>query len=354
MSISRTLEPFDQRHLGEATLALQFENFRVQVKSDREEILEGLKAYYGPFVVDTGGAFDALVVAHEHPCFVPELPLQEKAPEPGKKKIKEHFHEDKDGLWVHKVLTGVNLVYLEDRSIAIGPLLNNLNQLVNFINNIFMDHQLLNSSALLFHAAALCVGGQGLGMAGPSGRGKSTLCLHLLERGGDFVSNDRLMVEANQGELSMMGVPKYPRINPGTIVHQKALSTIITPEDRQRYESLSPSELWELEEKYDAMVDRLFDGCSFRLAAPMKRFIILDWTRSSEEKTTLEKVNSRDLSALMPHIMKRPGILAPRSRQRLGNLDEEAYYQLFDRCEVYALRGKIDFSQAIDLIEALP
>ena len=51
------------------------------------------------------------------------------------------------------------------------------------------------------HACCVAIGGRGVLIAGPSGRGKSDLALRLLDRGAVLVSDDYTLVEAQDGRL---------------------------------------------------------------------------------------------------------------------------------------------------------
>jgi HprK-related kinase B len=116
--------------------------------------------------------------------------------------------------------------------------------------------------------------GPGLALAGLSGMGMSTLALHVMQLGADFVSNDRLMVERRGGGLTMHGVAKMPRVNPGTVLHNPCLAPVIPEEERVRFEDLSPDELWTLEHKYDAFIAECFGPGRFRWVCPMAGIVL--------------------------------------------------------------------------------
>jgi len=61
---------------------------------------------------------------------------------------------------------------------------------------------------LILHAAAVCLGGDGLVVAGPKRAGKTTLLLHALcnERGA-YVSNDRVALGVGLSGVSVHGIP---------------------------------------------------------------------------------------------------------------------------------------------------
>lgn len=68
----------------------------------------------------------------------------------------------------------------------------------------FFNAQVLPLAALLsgmevFHASAVSLGGEALGLIGPSGAGKTTLAMELVSRGGTMLTDDVLAIEP-QGE----------------------------------------------------------------------------------------------------------------------------------------------------------
>lgn len=334
------------------TATFDFEGYVVRFVSNSPELNEELKDYYKHFI----GSEDASIN-----CVVEGLQTQTpevtgdwvvKQPDPGKSRVKEHILETADGKVVRKVLTGVHLFFIGNRRVCAGPLTDNPNQVVNFINNMLLDH-LLAPAGQLFHAAGVCRGDFGIGMAGQSGKGKSTLALRLLQRGMDLVSNDRLVVYPNSdNSLHMHGIPKYPRINPGTVINQPELRNIATPEDIARYEAMPLSELWELEEKYDAFIEDAFN-VQFQLGTTMRMFVALDWDRNSSEPTTLTKTDPASCPALVETIMKLPGIMLPESGRRIPTVNVEPYIELLQQCDFYALSGGVDFDSAADQVMAL-
>lgn len=339
---------------SECNLALSFEfdGFPVRVLTNSAALKTELERYYAVFRTDLN---DRAHVVYACDGAVPAFTRDDwqiKQPEPGKHRIKEHFQWFGSSLVVRKIQTGVHLAWLPEGVIAFGPLTGNPNQVVNFINNLYLDN-LLAEDGQLFHAAGVCTGGgRGLGLAGQSGKGKSTLALKLLEDGLDFVSNDRLVVTDRGGQLHMQGVPKYPRINPGTILNQASLLRLASPEDIKRYRALPADDLWELEEKYDAIVDEYFDGCQFRLGAAMSAFVLIDWDRHAEAPARLDAVSADDVADLIPAVMKSPGIMLPRASARIPAAQAGDYRNLLARTRLYVLSGGVDFAAAAALIRA--
>lgn len=57
------------------------------------------------------------------------------------------------------------------------------------------------SAPELLHASCVAIGGRALLIEGPSGSGKSDLALRLIDRGAKLVSDDQVMLRAEQGIL---------------------------------------------------------------------------------------------------------------------------------------------------------
>ena len=337
-----------------APLLLDFDGFIVEFRTNSEPLLVELRDYYKHFLLEgrgEGTVQQTVLGWQTDEALVPAGDWQVKKPDPGKSKIKEHLLFDGDDKIVRKVLTGVHLFFVGTERVCAGPLEANPNQVVNFINNMHLDC-LLADRGQLFHASGVCQGEVGLGMAGQSGKGKSTLALRLLQQGLDLVSNDRLVVNKSASGLNMFGIAKYPRVNPGTVIHQPELLPIVSETNLARYKAMSRDELWELEEKYDAFVEPAF-GVKFKLCAQMKMFVILDWDRHNTSPTVLTKAKPADHPQLVETVMKSPGVMLPRSAERIGDAVVEPYIDLLDQCELYLLSGGVDFDEAATQIKKL-
>lgn len=345
MPIEEPAQRFIETARAECTLGAswQFDAWKVTVRTNSEALLTELDDYY-KFFRTTDTHADQIVFAWQGD--VPELASkwQINHPDPGKSRVKEHYIDVGENRIVRKIQTGVHLAYLGAERVCCGPLTDNPNQVVNFVNNQFLD-LLLAEQGELFHAAGVCHGSDGLGLAGQSGKGKSTLALRLVAQGLDLVSNDRLVVHPG-APLSMCGIPKYPRINPGTIVNQEALLPLATEEDLARYRAMPIDDLWELEEKYDAFIEPCFPGSTFRLGASMSMFVLIDWDRHAAGPFELNEVRPADVGNLIDTVMKSPGILLPRAGRRIGRAQRENYAQLLEDTRLFVLSGGVDFDGA--------
>lgn len=326
------------------TLKLAFGADRIDVRSNSAELVAKLGNYYRDFLGESGQAIISVTAIE---AASPELPLtlEVKRPEPGKTRVKEEFADLSDGRVVRKVLTGMVFVFGGPDNLAVGPCIANDNQVVNFINNRYIEH-VIKAGALLFHAAGVAVTGRGLTIAGFAGAGKSTLSLEIMRLGPDFVSNDRVMVSREGGRLVMTGIPKMPRINPGTVLHNDSLGPVMSAEERERFSRLPASELWDLEHKYDAFIDECFGPGKFKLKADMAGLAILHWKRD-ESPLRIERVDLRARRDLARAFMKDVGLFFemddPAARL---DFSEDAYLDLLGDCPVFEFTGGVHFAEA--------
>ncbi len=341
------------------SLFLDFGGYVTEVRSNSEELLDSLGEYFRDFRTNGEPQPHTIIHALEGPAPEPSVLGVEftiKEPDPGKTKVKEEYVQLPDGRAVRKRLTGMLFVFGEGVNVVLGPCRENDNQVVNFINNRFIEWT-LDQGSLLFHAAGVAKGEKGMAFAGFSGMGKSTLALHVMRLNADFVSNDRLMVERSaKGDpktgLVMYGVAKMPRINPGTVLHNPSLAPVMDEDERDRFAAMPENELWTLEHKYDAFIDECFGEGRFRLAAPMSCLVLLNWKRDGGELI----VNQVDLSRrddLLPAFMKSPGLFYRPGDSTVPDFSEDAYLELLKNCPVFELSGGVDFERAAEKCVAL-
>lgn len=336
---------------------LDLANCRIAVGANSPDLINALAQYFAPFV--TGGApAPAADITHISPqvsvialqADPPRLDanLASKPPDPGKSRVKEEYLDLPDGRVIRKRLTGMMFLTAPDVHLGIGPCLANLNQVVNFINNRYIQWR-LHRGAVLFHAAGVIYEGHGLALSGFSGRGKSTLALHFVSRGAQFVSNDRLMVAESPGGLLMHGVPKLPRVNPGTILNNPDLLPMLCDDDAARFDQMPPDALWNLEHKFDVPVEQLFGPDRLRLSSRMHALIVLNWSRD-EAKTMVSPVDLARRRDLLPAFMKSVGLfyLHDDAAHPLRD-DQESYIQFLESCPVLEVRGGVNFERAADL-----
>ncbi len=328
-------------------LLLDFGGCIILAKSNTTELYEALAGYFKEFIA-TSGTPQITVSGHESAPPGTDLEFTVKQPDPGKTKIKEEWVDLPDGRIVRKRLTGMHFIFGHGENVAVGPCLENSNQVINFINNRFIEWK-LNQGGFLGHAAGVIHAGRGISLAGFSGAGKSTLALHLMSRGTTFVSNDRVMVEENGNGLTMFGVAKQPRINPGTALNNPDLCTIVEPELRQEFLSMPTEKLWQLEHKYDALIDQCYGLGKFMLKSPMNALVILNWKRD-EGPMFAAKVNPAQRKDLLPAFMKATGLFyLPENPERQDDPDVDAYAEILAKTDLIEISGGVDFEKASDL-----
>ncbi|MEJ1336443.1 MAG: HprK-related kinase B [Candidatus Sedimenticola sp. (ex Thyasira tokunagai)] len=323
--------------LGECTL---------RVRSNSSEHISQLESYFS-HVSAPAAEPDMEIIAIEREA--PELGIEfvDWKREPGKSGRKDSYFDFSDGRLVRKVRTGMVFLQSETQRIAAGPCVANDNQVINFINAQYMNW-LQNREWLICHAAGLVHNGKTLGIAGFSGGGKSTLMLHMLENPGiDYLTNDRLFIKTDSTTTHGAGIPKLPRVNPGTIVHNPRLHQLIPAEQRESLLDLPKDELWELEDKYDVLIDQVYGSGRITTEAPLAAFLILNWQRESTQPLTLQQVDLSERRDLLGALMKSPG---PFYQYADGSffrddtvLEEEAYLKTLKGITIYEASGAIDF-----------
>jgi HprK-related kinase B len=267
-----------------------------------------------------------------------------KEPDPGKNKIKEEYADIEGGRMVRKRLTGMLFIFGEGDNLAVGSCAANDNQVVNFVNNRFIEWK-LNRGGLLGHAAGVSLNGRGLALAGFSGMGKSTLALHMLSAGADFVSNDRLIAQKRVDKIRMYGVAKYPRINPGTILNNEDLDGMLTEKQKKLYQALTPNELWMLEHKFDVPIDDYYGKGRFSLHATMKGLVILNWSRA-KKKPVIQSVRIADRPDLLGAFIKGTGLFyLPANGAMAAAPTHKEYIDVLSYGKCYEITGGVNFEE---------
>ncbi|MCG3126267.1 MAG: hypothetical protein CHACPFDD_01098 [Phycisphaerae bacterium] len=342
-TVTRLLE----QHPVRSGVVLSFAGFDIRVESNSDELTAQLASYYRQFVTGPSPAAARVVAIDTVPVDL-GLTFRENPPDPRKQRVKEEYADFPDGRVVRKRLTGMLFAFGACGFLAIGECRTYVNQVVNFINNVFMQ-AMLRRRYLLAHAAAAARDGRCVAVAGVSGAGKSTLVLHLVGRGNAFVSNDRVLLRRVDRRIDLLGVPKLPRVNPGTILSDSALQSMISPEQRDRLLRLPPDELWRLEQKYDVDIDARYGVGQFVLCGELVAIFILNWRRDGGV-TTLRPVQLSERRELFEVFRKLPGVFCPTVGDAESGLP--AYLQNIGDCPVYELSGGVDFERAADACEA--
>lgn len=329
-------------HAADHRVDLRVGGCSIAVLSNSDELIAELQRYYRFCSTETASP-DITVTALEADVPRLQLAFADWPREPGKDRRKEQYAQVDGGRVVHKVRTGMQFVFGDSARLAIGPCNANPNQVINFVNAQYMTW-LLDRGWLLCHAAGLSDGARGLAIAGLSGGGKSTLMLHLLQPGRAYVSNDRVLVHATEAGVEMSGVPKLPRINPGTALNHPRLRQILPEARRAALAAIPESELWDLEEKYDVIIDEVFDDVAFRVDSPLSALVILNWDRGSTEPTRFEPADLQVRPDLLGAVVKSPGPFHLPTTDI--EVDAAAYLAELGTVPVWEVRGGVDFAAA--------
>ena len=349
-SVAAMAAALRRQHPLVAALGLRLDD----VRSNDGALLGDLRAYFGPSFVDDAVVGDAaaieIVALDGQAPALDGLELTVRPPEPGKSSIKEAYVDLADGRIIRKLKTGVVFFIGGGVHLAIGACRRWQNQIVNFINNRFIEAR-MRDGWILCHAAAVARGDRGLVLAGFSGMGKSTLALHMMEHALDYVSNDRLLIRASTsgeaGALDACGVPKLPRINPGTALSIDRLRAIVPAERRAQYDALPTGELWAIEEKYDVDVDAAYGAGRIRLTTPVQTLMILNWERGAGP-CEIRPIDLRERPELLAVVMKTAGLFYEEGEGAPPAEPEPArYLELFAGFDVFELRGGVDFPAAV-------
>lgn len=332
-----------------ASVCLQLMDYRLAIRSNSERFLQCMQSYFSHVLAPSSDGVRAEVVAIERDIVNTGIEFADWKREPGKTGRKDAIYDFPAGRLVQKVRTGMLFLQSNRDLIVAGPCLEYDNQVINFINSQFLNW-LQNDGYLLCHAAALSRNGHGLAIAGLSGGGKSTLMLNLMDdEATAFVSNDRLLVR-RQGETTQaVGIPKLPRINPGTIVHNPRLFPLIDEEAREQLLQLDKKALWQLEQKYDADINELYGPGRIRHETSLHKFLVLNWSHDTDEELQVAGVDLSQRPDLLSAIMKPSG---PFYMDAAGvfNSDDafpQASNYLTELADVtvFEASGKVDFER---------
>ena len=316
------------------------------LRSNSAALLDRMRDYFGHVVTETKEP-QAKLIAWERDPVHTGFDFIDWAREPGKTGRKDSYADVPGGRLVRKVRTGMVFLQSADHIVAAGPCLENDNQVINFINSQLMNH-LQHQGAMICHASGLVRDGAALGLAGFSGGGKSTLMLHMMEDDATaFLTNDRLFVRQGDDGAMAQGIPKLPRINPGTALNNPRLEHIVDEERRRELRALSLGELWDVEEKYDVDVARLYGPDRICHTAPLGAFLILNWSRDSDRDAAVTEIDIAQRRDLLAAVMKSPGPFYQRADGTMYNdslpFDEAAYLDAFKGVRFFEVTGRIDF-----------
>lgn len=357
-TIQRVLEEYDSGFSADHRLLLDLHGVKIRVNTDSDEVAGLLRDYYADYLAaggpEDGGADCYRIDAHQRWIKVDHDELAIYV-EQGKTKPKEAFLDDPDtGLRLMlKVRSGV-LALLGRRHIRVaGDLVGFINQLNNIINAVFIIDR-MDAGYTLFHASALARGDRGMIVSGRSGAGKSSAAIWTLEHGISIISNDRLLARRAPGEgtgaIPMLGVPKKPRINPGTIVGNPKLHGMMTPAELARYRAMPMEELWHVEHKYDLEVKAVFGPQAEQATAMLHAAFFLDWEVGGGDYHC-DLLPRERYPEFYRAVFKDGGVFDLNNRETSLKPEHEAEYQrVLEGIPVYHVTGGVSFESLVESI----
>lgn len=345
-------------------LLIKLDEWTLFVQSNNQQLIDTLLSYFGDLAQykTQPNANTRRLVAIQTEGTTKLEPLYQLAfkdwpREPGKIGRKEAVYDFADELsqpqrLVHKIKTGLFLWQNAQKPAVFGNLNRHPNQVINFILSQNLNHW-QNAGWLLGHCAALQLKDQrGIAIAGVSGGGKSTLMLKLLEQAQGFISNDRVLFKAKTNSVMLRGIPKHPRINPGTIIHNPKLHSLIS--DHKPYLAMPDESLRSLEEKHDVPVQQLYDGVDYLSQTKLHQLYLLNWRLNENAVTQITKIDLAQREELLKGIMKSPGVFYQQQNQRFQQKGQapiiKDYENLLQQTEVFEITGQINFEAATQLI----
>ncbi len=337
-----------KHYLLEEDLGITIGKFNLRIRSNSAALLETLRSYFS-HIVTQPCATAIEIIAVESETVKLNLDFSDWSREPGKRGRKDSIVDLPECRVVYKVRTGMMFLQSSHLRIAAGPCLENDNQLINFINTQYMTW-LQQNGWLICHAAGLVYHDKAYAFAGFSGGGKSTLMLHLLnDDKTSYLTNDRLFIKSEQASIIAAGVPKLPRINPGTIVHNPKLHHLISTQQRQEFLAMPVEELWQLEDKYDVFIEDVYGAERILPSAPLAALIILNWQHTSNSRLEVEQVQLTQRQELLDAVMKSlgPFYQYPDGRfyDNATELPKQTYLDVLNNVDIYEVKGGVDFDK---------
>ncbi len=341
-----------ERYPVTSALELEMDGVAIRVSSNSPVLIGKLEAYFGRHVAHTARASAIRITALE--ASPPEfaVPFQDWPAPPGKALSKEAFADTPSGRVVRKLRTAMQFVVSPTELIAVGPCLQHTNQVVNFIVSQHIS-QKRHAGWLVCHAAGVAADTAGaLAIAARSGAGKSTLALRLMSSGLSYVSNDRLLLRRAAGAAEVAGVPKLPRVNPGTLLHNPDLADLLPMKRRRELLELDPSALWDLEEKHDVCVDSVYGPGQSRDRAPLAALVLLCWQRCAALPTRFAPVQLEQRRDLLALLIKPTGVFdiavggGSAASPAVNEPGARAYLEALADVRVLEVTGRVDFQRA--------
>lgn len=363
---------------------LRFGRFVVEIATNLPALVPPLVEYFHEFLCEDVGdsraiRFLAFSYDQEKPYPVHVLSSVPLSVFPrGSKPPKEEYADLPDGRMVRLLDSGLIYLLTPNLDVILGSCLDNFKQVASFLCKRFSRE--LNYP--IGHCSVVSRGERAVAFAGFAGAGKSTLALKLMasEPSLSFLSNDRVIIAPGP---NVIGVPRQPRVNPGTLLNNSMLSSLLSLEEVRLYSSLSSESLRLLECKYDVPIHSCFGPGRFILSSSLAAICLLTWDHLSDHNTSIRPVDLAERSDLIPALIKANSVYNwklhfppepsshiidglylqrdPNSDWDLGIERDENSWKLSDQSiieslrsiPVYEIAGSVDFDAAVAFCSTL-
>jgi HprK-related kinase B len=330
-------------------VSFQFLDSAFTVKTNSQELAQKLSDYFSGWEHARSSENPHVIHAIVGQASVDGDRLVDVARRPGKR-VKEAYYDVPEGRVVFKKRTGVVVFIRDAERYLVGDLFDNMNQLVNQINEVYVEDFLRRGYVLIHASAVINRRGYGVAFCSDSGIGKSSVAVALLEGGFRFLSNDRVLIKADGDSVHLVGVPKKPRVNPGTILAIPSLHGILSPEELRQYAAMDREELWPLESKHDVEVNDIFGAGKLALSGTLGAVYLLNWERNDMPLDVEAISPDTGLSLLRPNVLN----LNPQRRQYGDSQQIETELHDISRLvKWFQIKGGVDIKGLCRLMEQI-
>ncbi|MBN1368437.1 MAG: HprK-related kinase B [Dehalococcoidales bacterium] len=335
------LEYVFKKYSPQYKVELSIQDIPFTVLTNSAELEKRLREYLSVYIrakhIETGHLFYAIVGELD----IDSDKLVDIPRTLSKKAVKEAAYDTQKGRVILKKRTGVIVLQEQDVRVVVGDLVSNINQVINVIDEVFIADYLKQGYVLLHSSAVVDRDGNGIVFTSESGSGKSTMAVAMLEHGFHYLSNDRVLLKLKGDYVTILGVPKKPRLNPGTILVLPRLHQLLRPEEISEYTKLEPEKLWYLEDKHDLDVDSIYGIGTTVTQAKLVACFILNWERGSGP-LVIDKISEKErVKSLKPMVVN----LDPARKQTdLSHGVENELKEITGRVICYRVSGAVDIT----------
>lgn len=321
---------------------LRFDDWTAAISAEDAGVRRRVAEYFRPFVLARRSrlAPSALIEVGADAVKAPAIELQR-----WDARGKDSFGDYKGQRFVRKNRTGVFMSGRDGVWRVSGDLRRNFPQLVNLIGTLY-GISVLDRGASMLHASAAVRDGQAVAIVGESGTGKSSVMVRLLEHQFDYLTNDRLLL-LPAATVASYGIPKLPRINPGTLLAGQATRALIAKTKLRNYERLTRAQMWRLEDKTDLDVRKTL-GRAWLLKAPLAVALILAWR--DDEGLQIERLEPGQALEAFRSAAKSFGAFD----SRLAGRSDAALARTAEMVPVFRVTGRADPQALADRISGAP